>query len=240
MIKLSKINEVVNNKKKLITIFGKGGVGKTTFLLNNNLKKLVVVVDDDGGLESAKKLSPEIQATADIVVVDYTGLTPIGALAKTLAEIEPMIDQYDVLIIDPISEIRSKQAKFVKTNTNGGTNLKINQWGEIADAMNQLIEDIIMLSRKTNVIISSHEETKEIEDSITENKIVKIGTVLGDKANQKLEKYCDEIIRVSKAGNEVLFDFGINSNVMTKSRKFGHLPKEQLLAKNISVNDLLN
>lgn len=241
MIKLESIDESSTSAPgSVVVIYGKGGNGKTTFAANNQLKQLFVIVDDDGGIKSLRKLPEEIKSTIDVQkLVVPEGASPIGMLAKLISELKPSLNQYHSIVFDPLSEIRDRQAAFISKTEMGGQQLQIKQWGELAKQLDRLLMEIISLRELTNVVICTHEESKTLEDSITQTSTVIIQTTLGDKANRKLEKYADEILRIQKNGDVVSLDFGLSTNTITKSRKFGHEPKENLLKTNISLVEVL-
>lgn len=241
MIELKKAVDVVNASHKLITIYGQGGIGKTTFATNNSNapKTLLISLENDGGLVAIKTLAPEIQNNIYTYDVDISVGSPVGAVGAVIDEIAKM--DFDVIIFDPFTNIRMKHATFLSNSAYGGK-MEFQLWGDVKRHMDALFDKILALKNNSHVIIIAHEEIKQNEDTFTGSKSMMIQPAVGNAVVEKFQQYSDEIIRVTKDEHGRKFDFGSNPNITTKSRTWGGASPEQLLIDGdaLNINMLLN
>lgn len=234
MIQISKAKDLATQGKKLITVYGEGGVGKTTFatMNPNTPKTLVISLEDDGGLVSVNNLPVQISDNIDALNVDYTGVSPAGGIVQTIQGITNL--GYEVIIFDPYTNLRSKQASWLAGETQK-VQPTLQQWGEIKAAMDMVIDHILALKRNANIIIIAHEERYTNNDSVSGNESFVIRPNLGKGVVDKFVQYSDEVIRITLSADGRLFDIGGTPNVVTKTRKYGTLPNEQKLI--LSTNE---
>lgn len=247
MIELKKPFELPNVLTQFITIYGKGGVGKTTAALNHPDKKmLMLVLENDGGTKALLRLPQEIQANIDVLEINLLGGgSPIGIVASNIQALlqSGKVKEYDVVVIDPITNIRTRQAEYISNTEMGGSQLEIKQWGEVSRQVSAMFDLLLQIKLVTNLVLVAHETVNEKTDSMTKLKTVSIEPALGDQFNHKLEEYCDEIIRLTKGQtpegyNAPNFDFGSNPNVVAKTRTYGHLGQDQLLVTGFNLGSL--
>ena len=238
MLKISKAGALAIKGQKLITVYGNGGVGKTTFATNNNRapKTLIIGMEDDGGLISVTKLPVQIGDNIDAIMLDYSVGSPAGAVVTVIEQIKN--NGYEVIIFDPFTNLRSKQAGWLAVETQVVT-ITQRQWGEVASAMNIIFDKILELKQSANVIIIAHEERKQINDNISGNETFIIQPALGKGLLEKATQYSDEIVRISIENDGRMFDLGAKPNVTTKTRKYGSLEQEQKIMVGLSIEHLL-
>lgn len=241
MIQLSKATELAKQGHKFVVLYGKGGVGKTTFALTNpeKPKTLIISTEDDGGLSAINSIDPWITENIYAHKLDMSNGSPIGILYQFIKDLISNLQGIEVVVIDPFTNIRMMQAGFLQRTVYGGK-ANIQMWTELKNQINLLFEVIIELKQHVDVIIIAHEDMSTKEDS-TGNNFVVIQPAVGNGPVELMEQYADEIVRIHKdgKGNRV-FDFGSYGNVFGKTRLFGRESIAELKKENLTINELLS
>ena len=212
-------NQLKKTTKRVLTIYGKPGTGKTTFALDSNFKTLYVHINDEGGFKIAKNLKPE-----QIENIDYYALplqnekSPLSAVNELVKALKTKND-YEVIVFDVFSDLRLLQAQHLKKTQTNSSTIHQQTWGRVATGLDVVIRDILLLNKKSNLIFLCQEYIESKKSSDNELEIVKIITDFRSNIDTKICTVSDEVIHMKrKVNGKRILDFGKNPLTSTKSR----------------------
>lgn len=239
-IAFKKLNEAVKENKNIVTVYGQPGTGKTHFAVNKeNTSKgtVIIVTEDDGGLKTVQKLPKPVQDKALVVSIDQEG-DVVNNLTKVLLELntDAYIGKIDRIVIDPLTNIRALQHKYYIKGIYANEKNGFVVWGKIKEDFTELFNTIVKVRANFNVVIVTHEVTREVENGIKQQ-----APDIGDVLLTRLTQISDEVVRLSVDGQGIRsFDLGtMPAVVLTKTRKFGHLTNQEKLFVDCKIDDLL-
>lgn len=159
------VTPVANKPKRMsVLLWGASGVGKTTLACTAPGRKLLVLFDPDGDASIAARDDVDVadlsQAKASIVEQFKATESPLG-LAK-------MIDQYDTIIIDSLTNAQHMSVMHAVTTTKGATieRPSLQGFGARNALITQLVKNVLRLTAKHNkhVIFVAHEAAPQLND----------------------------------------------------------------------------
>lgn len=224
---IEKTQEMVNDDNIVMVLYGKGGVGKTSFVAT---APKPLLIDFENG---SKYLG---QRGFDIDVIRQSAWFS-EADRKQLPSI---IKNYDTIIIDPLGEafdkiIESQELNNKKFKQYDGS-LTMAGWGEAKKMMKSLIK-FLRDSRK-NVIIVSH--VSEIQDENTLYHRIQVQTKLKDEIPTMVDiiSYM-AVVKDKEQDVRYIYTPAQGSNFDSKDRT-GRMPEKIKISEKNGWNDMIN
>jgi len=184
----------INTDTGLFLVYGKAGVGKTTFLMelskNANGKILIVDAEDGFSINRFKQINPE-RKLEDVIVIKPKDFEEQTKIISKILNNEKL---FSFIGIDTIGKLYREERRKDRTRADN----------EIARQMRVIKE----ISRKKPVIVCN-----QVYQNITENKVEPVG-------KNYVTKWCDHVIlldevnekRTMKTTNENKKEFKLNEN----------------------------
>ena len=169
------INITTSTLKLRVLVYGKSGTGKTTFACG--FPKPYVFDFDNGMLSQRGKNVPFELYT------DYS--TFLNDWRKFIAD-----DEYETLIIDSITTMEEYCQKYV-LQLNKKTQMDLNTWGVLIDALQSLFLSIKNVNK--HVVVIAHEQM--IQDGITQEVQI-LPLISGKQLPAQLGLFFDEVYRM--------------------------------------------
>lgn len=208
MLNIQNMATAINNKNKLVFVMGEPKSGKTTFantMIKPDQKALYIECGQDNGWSV---LGPNYDVISASIKNDNEKHAGVK-LIETLMEINSndQYKQYDLIVIDPISNIQEEMQNFIEGQKNAQMNQQ--EWGIIANCYEQIKKEIMSILEFANVMLISHVKTLASTNDLTGETTTNIIPAMTENNGKKFTKVADMIAYTTATKKESGNAYGI-------------------------------
>lgn len=150
-MKIIKASEIERTKNWRVLLYGKPGLGKTSVIKSMTGKTLVLDMDN-----SSKVLG----GTDNIDVIEFDRNHPTEFMKTFLTEIDPLLSEYDNLVIDNLTSFQSDWFVEAGKSSKNGISNELQHYNQWTNYFLRVLTAIY--SKPINIYVTAWEDTREL------------------------------------------------------------------------------
>lgn len=150
-MKITKATDIERTKNWRVLLYGKPGLGKTSVIKSMTGKTLVLDMDN-----SSKVLG----GTDNIDVIEFDRNHPTEFMKTFLTEIDPLLSEYDNLVIDNLTSFQSDWFVEAGKSSKNGISNELQHYNQWTNYFLRVLTAIY--SKPINIYVTAWEDTREL------------------------------------------------------------------------------